>query len=608
MASVSQGQIPVGNTPPSVANIKTTLRTTPPAGQTAKSTRSAKQAVPLNFQAPVLTGAGALAEEQRSREQASSPQSALATSPNPAAQAVQSLMSPPASSVCKASEAPASTPVINGASPDQAGAITAEPMQIDPQSRPSTARPNHESVTDPRLTAQDANSAGLLSVPQGHAEERANKALSYPPRADQIERSDTPSRSMTMPDPSSKSKEPKKHRCDHCGTEFTRHHNLKSHLLTHSHEKPYNCTRCDQRFRRLHDLKRHTKLHTGEKPHTCNKCGRPFARGDALARHNKGPGGCAGRRGSAGEDDFDDEGMDGIEYDESGEHVAKRRKSEQNLQHSRKRSINTSGEPHLKQMSMTYPQPGVAPMASNPPSAHANAPISHTHLSPCMASTSSHFPSQQMHNAQSVFAQGGITESPKPLSPGQEQTRRLSAGLPVPGRGRSPSLAQQQHLPRGGTLSSPSAPSLQGPGGHTNLPSLDSVTSNRTSSSMHSSSTSSAPKNSRPPPIISTAQAFNQPGPSPSSTNPPSATSQNRGSGGSLREIVNPAIGDDYISKADHEVSMRRVQDENNARFAELQAQIRQLQAENQALKTIPSRASYPTPQGPGATEIAGQQ
>ncbi|PUU81828.1 hypothetical protein B9Z19DRAFT_1076263 [Tuber borchii] len=89
-----------------------------------------------------------------------------------------------------------------------------------------------------------------------------------------------------------------KHTCQHCMKTFTRHHNLKSHLLTHAHEKPYLCTTCQARFRRLHDLKRHSKLHTGERPHVCNKCGRRFARGDALARHARGEGGCAGRRGS----------------------------------------------------------------------------------------------------------------------------------------------------------------------------------------------------------------------------------------------------------------------------------------------------------------------
>ncbi|KAI5838543.1 hypothetical protein DFP73DRAFT_257172 [Morchella snyderi] len=124
-----------------------------------------------------------------------------------------------------------------------------------------------------------------------------------------------------------------KHTCPHCHKTFTRHHNLKSHLLTHAHEKPFLCTTCNSRFRRLHDLKRHTKLHTGERPHVCAKCGRRFARGDALARHARGEGGCAGRRGSMGgmmnedgtmvtglgQDGDDMEGLEGLIDDGDGD-------------------------------------------------------------------------------------------------------------------------------------------------------------------------------------------------------------------------------------------------------------------------------------------------
>lgn len=92
----------------------------------------------------------------------------------------------------------------------------------------------------------------------------------------------------------------KKHKCPYCDAEFTRHHNLKSHLFTHSQDKPYLCQTCNLRFRRLADLKRHGRLHTGESPHVCPKCNRKFERGDALARHSKGPCGCAGRRASVG--------------------------------------------------------------------------------------------------------------------------------------------------------------------------------------------------------------------------------------------------------------------------------------------------------------------
>lgn len=102
----------------------------------------------------------------------------------------------------------------------------------------------------------------------------------------------------------------KKHQCPYCSTDFMRHHNLKSHLLIHSQEKPYRCASCDAGFRRLHDLKRHTKLHTGDgqRTYVCPRCGQVFPRGDALLQHTKEQDGCAGRRSSIGslEDDKTD--------------------------------------------------------------------------------------------------------------------------------------------------------------------------------------------------------------------------------------------------------------------------------------------------------------
>lgn len=85
----------------------------------------------------------------------------------------------------------------------------------------------------------------------------------------------------------------KKFKCPQCSHAFSRRHNLKSHMLTHTHEKPFACNICSSKFRRLHDLKRHEKLHTGEKPFKCDTCGRRFARLDALTRHNQSEAGCA---------------------------------------------------------------------------------------------------------------------------------------------------------------------------------------------------------------------------------------------------------------------------------------------------------------------------
>lgn len=98
-----------------------------------------------------------------------------------------------------------------------------------------------------------------------------------------------------------------KYPCPQCSHSFTRRHNLKSHLLTHTLSRPFNCHICSSKFRRLHDLKRHEKLHTGERPFNCEKCGRRFARADALVRHMNSMQGCS----SLDEDQGDERQFEG---------------------------------------------------------------------------------------------------------------------------------------------------------------------------------------------------------------------------------------------------------------------------------------------------------
>ncbi|POS83516.1 hypothetical protein EPUL_004812 [Erysiphe pulchra] len=89
-------------------------------------------------------------------------------------------------------------------------------------------------------------------------------------------------------------KHPATYQCHLCPKKFTRAYNLRSHLRTHTNERPYICSQCTKAFARQHDRKRHESLHSGEKRFICRGklknggqwgCGRPFARADALNRH-----------------------------------------------------------------------------------------------------------------------------------------------------------------------------------------------------------------------------------------------------------------------------------------------------------------------------------
>ncbi|XP_050551147.1 zinc finger protein 32-like isoform X2 [Spodoptera frugiperda] len=82
-------------------------------------------------------------------------------------------------------------------------------------------------------------------------------------------------------------KKSRKQQCFTCGKVVSSRFRLKTHMQTHTGERPYTCPHCNKNFSLAQNLKVHLRVHTGEKPLLCPICGDAFAQSAGLAAHKR---------------------------------------------------------------------------------------------------------------------------------------------------------------------------------------------------------------------------------------------------------------------------------------------------------------------------------
>merc|ERR1712126_117258 len=73
--------------------------------------------------------------------------------------------------------------------------------------------------------------------------------------------------------------------CTICEKQLGSVASLKTHLLTHTKEKPFQCDQCDQTFTQKVNCERHQAIHTGVEPYICKFCEKGFNRSNKVKRH-----------------------------------------------------------------------------------------------------------------------------------------------------------------------------------------------------------------------------------------------------------------------------------------------------------------------------------
>lgn len=238
--------------------------------QSPQSPRSSKSSLPKSprydreFLLPPLTGAAALTSERQKREE----RAAHATSENPAHRVIHSLATGSPLPRSRPTDAPAATTAMSTPMQTVAQSLiipetSSRSQNIEETSpasvtslaslggMPATATASTSATASPSDANPPISRHRPFTGSYADTEARATSghtSFSYPGQAVAVAEMREPfARGVSYPAPGQVTPQPparssssaqKKHKCTFCDTEFTRHHNLKSHLLTHSQEKP----------------------------------------------------------------------------------------------------------------------------------------------------------------------------------------------------------------------------------------------------------------------------------------------------------------------------------------------------------------------------------
>ncbi|GIY82577.1 protein glass [Caerostris darwini] len=130
----------------------------------------------------------------------------------------------------------------------------------------------------PLDSGQDNFSVMLKSKPRSVP---TGRAACFPA----ITNADSPPPPLLNPEPDGSNSPGKMNLCRICGKTYARPSTLKTHMRTHSGERPYRCATCDKSFSQAANLTAHARTHSGEKPFRCHVCDRRFSQSSSVTTH-----------------------------------------------------------------------------------------------------------------------------------------------------------------------------------------------------------------------------------------------------------------------------------------------------------------------------------